>query len=132
MFLSKRFLTISRINSYRFFSENAKQPFRVLVDLDCPICDKEVCYLKRTEKKKFGDNRVDFVNINHPSFKAEDHNGITFQEAMDNLHVITSDNKILMKMPAQRALWRECGWTALAAFTDLPIIRNLADVGYDF
>ena len=50
--------------------------------------------MKKSEKKKFGDNRVDFVNINHPSFKAENYHGITWREAMDNIHVITPDQEV--------------------------------------
>eukprot|EP00494_Astrolonche_serrata_P009505 UN09557 len=51
---------------------------------------------------------------------------------MDNIHVITPDNKIHTRLEAQTILWETCGWTTLAWFVNLPIIRIFSALGYDF
>ena len=67
---------------------------KVLVDLDCKICNQEVCMLKKTDVKKHGENTVEFVNIAYPGYRPEDHCGITYKEAMENIHVITAEDKV--------------------------------------
>ena len=37
---------------------------------------------------------MDFVDITEDSFKAEDYLGITYEEAMDSMHVIGENNKV--------------------------------------
>ena len=38
---------------------------------------------------------MDFVDITEDSFKAEDYLGITYEEAMGNMHVIGENNKVI-------------------------------------
>ena len=65
---------------------------QILFDSDCPVCVTEVKFLKWWSRK---DNPVNFVDITKGEYKPEDHMGITFEEAMGNMHAITPDKKVL-------------------------------------
>nr|XP_022308420.1 uncharacterized protein At5g50100, mitochondrial-like [Crassostrea virginica] len=101
---------------------------KVLYDGHCPICIKEINFLKKYFNKE---GKVDFVDITEDSFKAEDYLGITYEEAMGSMHVIGENNKVFKKMDGIREMYRGIGLKPLATFTELPLIRPLSDKMYD-
>ncbi|XP_061168770.1 uncharacterized protein LOC133177943 [Saccostrea echinata] len=124
-FVPKRFIPMG---TNRMFHFSQRIQSKVLYDGDCPICIVEINLLKKYLNKQ---GKVEFVDITKDSFKPEDHLGITYQEAMGNMHVIGDDNKVYKKMDAIREMYRGVGFGAFAAFTELPVIRPISDKMYE-
>lgn len=50
---------------------------RMLYDGDCPLCMREVDFLKSRDA---GKGKIDFVDISGPSYSPADNQGITFEQ----------------------------------------------------
>ena len=62
-----------------------------LFDGKCPLCLREVNFLKNKDKLKF----IKFVDISSPKYIPKDFENITYEEAMLNLHGILSNGDVL-------------------------------------
>ena len=63
---------------------------QVLYDGECNICMHEIRVLQKLARKK----PVDFVDINSSSFTSEAYRGVTYEQAMKEMHVIGADGKV--------------------------------------
>ena len=62
-----------------------------LFDGGCPLCLKEVKFLKKKDVL----NNIRFVDINSPDYNSNFFQGITYSEAMSNLHGILENGEII-------------------------------------
>eukprot|EP00105_Crassostrea_gigas_P024766 XP_011445134.1 PREDICTED: uncharacterized protein At5g50100, mitochondrial [Crassostrea gigas] len=125
--LYKGVCTVGNVRSFHLSQRINKT--KVLYDGDCPLCRVEINFLKLFFNKE---RKVKFVDITKNTFKAEDHLGITYEEAMGNMHVIGEDDKVYKKMDGIREMYRGVGLKPVATFTELPVVRPLADKMYDY
>ena len=65
---------------------------RLLYDGDCPLCVKEVDFLRSRDQDT---GRIEFVDIANPNYQPEDNEGVTFESAMGRIHAITRDGEVL-------------------------------------
>jgi len=100
---------------------------QVLYDGDCKICAIEIAGLKRLTRNS---DKVSFVDITDPNYKAENYSGVTYARAMEEMHVIDSDGKVLIQGDAIRAMYRASGLGFLATLTELPGIKAACDSLY--
>ncbi len=98
----------------------------VLYNGSCPICSREVAhYRKRAERSGA---QVRFADISAPE---TDRHGLSMDAAARQLHVVRH-GKLIGGVAAFRLLWsRLPGYRWLARVTGWPLIRPLADWGYD-
>ena len=61
-----------------------KNKLTFLFDGSCPICLRETKFLKRRDIS----NQIRFIDINSENYNPNLFNGISYAEAMSNLHVI--------------------------------------------
>jgi predicted DCC family thiol-disulfide oxidoreductase YuxK len=101
------------------------RPFRLLYDGDCPICRREVAWLKRR------DNIGSLVceDISALGFDPIRY-GLTREEVDRELHGIQSDGTVVRGMEAVREAYRSVGLGLLVAPTRLPGVRFVTDQLY--
>ena len=68
---------------------------RVLYDGECPLCVKEVDFLKGRDS---GSGRIDFVDIADASYSPERNAGLSFEQAMGEIHAILPDGSVVTKV----------------------------------
>jgi hypothetical protein len=83
---------------------------RVLFDGECPLCVKEVDFLK---SKDAGSGRIDFVDIADPSYSPDRNAGLSFEQAMGEIHAILPDGSVVTKVRSSvlSLHWnQQCSW----------------------
>ncbi len=100
-------------------------PFRLLFDQDCPLCRREVEWLKRFD----GEDRLICLNIADPSFDPTEF-GLTHEAVHEVLHGILPDGTVLRRLQAVQGAYRAVGLGYLVAPLSWPGIRWIADVMY--
>ncbi|MGK5595285.1 MAG: DUF2878 family protein [Parachlamydiaceae bacterium] len=105
----------------------SKQSIELLYDQDCPICSKEICYLK----KKNPNSHIRFVNIASPDYKAEKHQQIDYQTAMQQIHAIDSQGYPITGLPAFTLVYAKSHLYLLATFLFMPSVQRVLSPFYD-
>jgi predicted DCC family thiol-disulfide oxidoreductase YuxK len=77
---------------------------KLLYDRQCPICEKEICILRKKDKEA----KINFVDISSKEFSPSDHNNIDYDKAMSQIHAIDHQGNILIGVPAFAALYARC------------------------
>lgn len=97
---------------------------KLLYDGECPLCVREVNFLK---KQDAGRGRVAFVDIAAPDYDPNEHSGIDFETAMGRIHGILPDGTVIKNVEVFRRVYEalDMGW--VYAVTRLPLVRSLAD-----
>lgn len=101
-------------------------PFTVLVDGECPLCRKEVSFMRWLDG---GKGRLVFVDIAAPDFDAGAY-GRTFEELMGEIHGVTSEGKLVTGVGVFRMAYGAVGWGWVLAPTAWPGLRWLSDRAY--
>ena len=97
----------------------------VYFDGDCPLCRREVAYLRRADRR----GRIRFTNIAAPAFSAAAV-GLDDQELMAEIHGRLPDGAIIRGVEVFRRLYSAVGWGPLVRLSRLPGIRHGLDVAY--
>ncbi|MDT8425501.1 MAG: DUF393 domain-containing protein [Methyloprofundus sp.] len=102
-----------------------KAELTLLYDGLCPICSREVRWLRRLDKKQ----KLGFKDITEPSFNAA-HYGVTYEQLSAEIHAQYADGQLIKGMPVFRALYKAVGLAWLLAPTGWPVLRVLFDLCY--
>jgi predicted DCC family thiol-disulfide oxidoreductase YuxK len=100
--------------------------FEVFYDGDCPLCRREIEWLK----KKNLAGRVSFRDISHPDFDAEGETGKTFPELMARLHGRRPNGDWVTGVESLRLMYKALGYRRLVQLSRWPIVRNVLDSFY--
>ncbi|NJL64874.1 MAG: DUF393 domain-containing protein [Methylacidiphilales bacterium] len=100
---------------------------KLLYDGECPLCVREVNFLKRRDA---GRGLVAFVDIADINYNPEANAGIDFQTAMGRIHAILPDGSIIKNVEVFRRIYETLGMGWIYAITKLPIIGFIADKIY--
>jgi len=97
---------------------------KLLYDGACPLCLREVNFLK----KRDGDRGlVLFVDIAEVDYDPAAHCGIDFETAMGRIHAIQPDGTILQNVAVFRRVYEILGMGWIYAATRLPVIGTAVD-----
>ena len=98
-----------------------------LYDGLCPLCTREVYFLKKRDKSQ----KINFVNINdnYDSFK---HKNISFSEAMANLHGILNNGQIIKGLDVLAYAYELVGLGWIYYPIKIPIISQTLKVIYRY
>ena len=96
----------------------------ILFDGGCPLCLREVKTLKRLDN---GVGRLGFIDIDQPDFDPDQHQGISYRDAMGRIHAITGDGTILRDVAVFREAYRLIGLGWLYAPTAWPVFAPLTN-----
>lgn len=99
----------------------------LLYDGLCPICRKEVAWLKRLNSEQ----KIAFQDINAADFNASQY-GISHQLLMAEIHALKANGQLIKGMPVFRALYQAVGLGWLLAPTGWPLLKPLFDWLYQY
>ena len=98
----------------------------LLYDGACPLCLREVKFLKRRDLQ----GRLAFVDIDQDTYDPAQWKGISYKQAMARIHAIRANGEVLRDVAVFREAYRniDLGW--IYAPTTWPLIGGLIDQIY--
>jgi predicted DCC family thiol-disulfide oxidoreductase YuxK len=100
---------------------------KLLFDGACPLCVREVNFLKR----KDGDRGlIKFVDIAAEDYDPADNADIDFETAMGRIHAVLPNREIVRDVEVFRQIYDILGIGWIYAVTKLPLVGSLADLLY--
>ncbi|MFQ6537402.1 MULTISPECIES: thiol-disulfide oxidoreductase DCC family protein [Aphanothece] len=111
---------------------SARPPkLRILFDGACPLCRREVTFLRRRDRQRHGaDARLAFIDIDAADYEPAAHAGIDYAAAMGRIHAITDDGTVLTDVEVFRQAYALIGLGWLYAPTSWPLVQPLIDGAY--
>ena len=106
--------------------DNRAPDLTLLFDGGCPLCLREVGFLRRRDLAK----RIAFVDIDSPEYVPHHYGDISYRSAMGRIHAITADGTILQDVAVFREAYRLIGLGWIYAPTRWPLISPLIDQIY--
>ena len=100
---------------------------KLLFDGACPLCVREVNFLKRQDRDR---GLVKFVDIAADDYEPADNAGIDFATAMGRIHGILADGTVVANVEVFRRIYDILGIGWIYAVTKLPLVGWLADAIY--
>jgi predicted DCC family thiol-disulfide oxidoreductase YuxK len=101
---------------------------KLLYDGACPLCVREVNFLR---KKDAGRGRVAFVDIAEDNYNAEANGGVDFATAMGRIHAVLPDGTVIKNVEVFRRVYEILGMGWIYAATKWPVIGPLVDWIYE-
>ncbi len=105
-------------------SQSSAWQIKLLYDGECPLCLREVNFLRQRDA---GQGRVVFVDIADPAYDPAEHGGIDFETAMGRIHALLPDGTLLKNVEVFRRVYEVVGLGWVYAITKLPLIGALAN-----
>ena len=102
---------------------------RVLYDGDCPLCVREVDFLRR---KDAGRGKLDLVDIASARYDPSANRGIEFATAMSTIHVIEPNGDVITGVEVFERAYAAVGLYGVYAFARVPALLAAANKAYDF
>jgi predicted DCC family thiol-disulfide oxidoreductase YuxK len=102
---------------------------RVLYDGDCPLCVREVDFLRG---KDGGAGRLDLVDIASDEYDPDANAGIPFETAMSTIHGIKPSGDVITGIEVFERAYAAVGLGWVYAFAKVPSLLNVANKVYDF
>lgn len=97
---------------------------KLLYDGQCPLCLREVNFLRRQDA---GRGLVAFVDIADDRYQPEDHGGVEFEVAMGRIHAVLADGTVVKNVEVFRRVYTVLGMGWVYAATGWPVIGGLVD-----
>ena len=95
----------------------------LLYDGGCPLCLREVTFLRRRDPK----GRLQFVDVDAEEYAPELWSGISYRQAMARIHAIRADGTVLTDVAVFREAYRLIGLGWVYAPTTWPLLGGLID-----
>ena len=108
-------------------AENKNWQIKLLYDGDCPLCVREVNFLRRQDA---GKGKVLFVDIADNNYSPAENGNIDYETAMGRIHAILADGTIIKNMEVFRRIYEILGMGWVYSFTKIPLLGKLADQFY--
>ncbi len=102
------------------------QEMEVFYDGDCPVCSREVGFLRRQERL----NSVRFVDITSLGDRASERAGRSQEQLMERIHGRMADGTVIEGVEVFRRLYDQMGWRVLVAPTRWPVLRQISEAAY--
>lgn len=100
----------------------------VLYDGGCPLCVREVSFLRRRDQRHNPDRlRLAFVDIDAADYEPAAHQNISYREAMGRIHGIDATGTVLRDVAVFRRAYALIGLGWVYAPTSWPLLGPLAD-----
>lgn len=100
---------------------------KLLYDGACPLCVREVNFLKQRDA---GRGLVAFVDIAADDYTPEANGGVDFATAMGRIHAVLPDGTIVKNVEVFRRVYEVLGMGWVYAATRLPGLGAVADAVY--
>lgn len=110
--------------SEQSISTSPSWKIKLLYDGECPLCVREVNFLK---KRDAGRGLVEFVDIADDDYSPEANGGVDFETAMGRIHAVLPDGSLVKNIEVFRRVYETLGMGWVYAVTKLPIVGALAN-----
>ncbi|ASC70714.1 hypothetical protein XM38_016590 [Halomicronema hongdechloris C2206] len=104
--------------------ESPSWQIKLLYDGNCPLCMREVNFLRRRDG---GRGLVAFVDIAADDYCPEEHGGIDFETAMGRIHAVRADGTVIKNVEVFRQVYDVLGLGWVYAATRWPLIGPVVD-----
>jgi len=101
------------------------QSFEIFYDGDCPICRREIDFLRRRDRQE----KIVFRNLDKIDFEQEKL-GKSYSQMMAEIHGRLPDGTWVVGVDVFRHVYRAIGWKSLVAVSRWPVICWILDWGY--
>lgn len=101
---------------------------RVLYDGLCPICVTEIRFLQFLQKNRPG--VVHFIDIAKPGYDGAKYRDVTYEMAMEEMHVIDEKDEVHRGVPAFAVMYGAVGLGWLGRFMMWSPVRPFMDKSY--
>ncbi|XP_056130106.1 uncharacterized protein LOC130107501 [Lampris incognitus] len=102
---------------------------RVLYDGLCPICVTEIRFLSYLQQNRPG--KVEFIDISLPDYNGDEYGGVSYEMAMEAMHVIDEKDEIHCGVPAFAVMYSAVGLGWMGCFMMWPPLRPFMVKAYD-
>ncbi len=99
---------------------------KLLYDGGCPLCMREIRFLRNKDKG----NNILFVDISSNTYSPKNYNDISYRDAMTRIHAITDTGEILRDVQVFREAYQLVGLGWVYSPTYLPLIGGFVDSIY--
>lgn len=82
---------------------------------------------KRDEKK----GSICFVDVSDPAYDPKENADISFEQAMERIHAIFPDGKVITDVEVFRVLYEQVGLGWIYAVTRIPAVEAVANMVYN-
>ncbi|MDF5719272.1 MAG: DCC1-like thiol-disulfide oxidoreductase family protein [Rhizonema sp. PD37] len=110
------------------FPSSPSWQIKLLYDGQCPLCLREVNFLKRRDADR---GLVAFVDIADDDYNPEIHGGVDFETAMGRIHAVLPDGTLIKNVAVLRRVYETLGMGWVYAVTKWPIIGPIVDRLYE-
>jgi predicted DCC family thiol-disulfide oxidoreductase YuxK len=100
---------------------------KLLYDGDCPLCLREVNFLRTKDN---GRGLVAFTDIADPNYSPDENGGVDFATAMGRIHAVLPDGTVVKNVAVFRQVYAALGIGWIYAPTGWPMIGALVDWVY--
>lgn len=116
------------LNLHSVDSVKPSYEIKLLYDGECPLCMREVNFLRR---KDAGTGKVIFVDIADDNYSPDDHAGIDYETAMGRIHAILADGTVITNVEVFQGVYEILGMGWVYALTKIPLIGFFANKVYE-
>lgn len=96
----------------------------LLYDGDCPLCLREVNFLRRHDR---GRGLVRFTDIAAPDYDPSQHGEVDYATAMGRIHGVLADGRVIQNVEVFRQVYQVLGMGWVYAPTGWPLVGPLVD-----
>jgi predicted DCC family thiol-disulfide oxidoreductase YuxK len=101
---------------------------KLLYDSECPLCMREVNFLRKRDRDR---GLVEFVDIADENYSPELNGGIDYETAMGRIHAILPDGTAIKNVEVFRRVYEVLGMGWVYAITRIPVFGWIADKLYE-
>lgn len=110
--------------SEQSISTSPSWKIKLLYDGECPLCVREVNFLRLRDA---GRGLVEFVDIADDDYSPQANGGVDFETAMGRIHAVLPDESLVKNIEVFRRVYETLGMGWVYAVTKLPIVGTLAN-----
>lgn len=107
---------------------NPTWKIKLLYDRECPLCMREVNFLRKRDNDR---GLVAFVDIADENYSPEENGGIDYETAMGRIHAVLPDGSTIKNVEVFRRVYEVLGMGWVYAITKIPVFGWLADKVYE-
>ena len=105
-------------------TQSSSWQIKLLYDSECPLCMREVNFLRKRDANR---GLVEFVDIADENYNPAANSGVDFETAMGRIHAILPDGTIVKNVEVFRRVYEILGMGWVYAATKLPIVGSIVD-----
>jgi len=102
--------------------------FRLLYDGGCPLCVREVDFLRERDG---GAGKLSLVDVAADDYDPKENAGIEYETAMATIHGVDAEGRVYTGVEVFRKAYEAVGIGYVYALTKIPAVLNAANAVYD-